>query len=120
MISPAAPIRPIVGTLQRSATGLEERLELHQRWLDHAERGVRADLTGATLTDLKLEGVNLRNAILRDTTFLDSNLCGVNLSGADLTNADFRRGNLMGADLSGADLTKANFQFALLGGVYFA
>src|ERR1700724_3099865 len=109
-----------MATLQKSGVRLEERLALHRLWIERAAGGVRADLSGATLTDLQLAGIDLREAILRGTTFIDSNLSGANLSGADLTDSDLRNGNLMGADLSGADLTGARFQFALLGGAYLA
>ena len=54
-----------MGILQNCDTRLEERLELHRLWLEHSPGGVRADLTGAVLSDLKLEKANLSGAILR-------------------------------------------------------
>ena len=60
--------------VQKSDIRVEERLELHRLWLEHAPEGVRADLTGATLADVKLDGADLREAILRGATFLESSL----------------------------------------------
>ena len=77
-----------MGILQNCDTRLEERLELHRLWLDHAAGGVRADLTGAVLSDLKLDKADLRGAILRETAFLDSSLCGSDLTGADCLSAN--------------------------------
>src|SRR3982075_1669281 len=102
-----------MGTLQNQVTRLEDRLERHRLWLDEAAGGIRPDLTGATLTDLKLEGVNLGRAILRDTTFLASDLCGATFSAADLTNADLRNGTLTGADLPGAGPASPTLHFPL-------
>jgi uncharacterized protein YjbI with pentapeptide repeats len=54
---------------------ISEIIELHQKWLDDEEGGVRADLTNANLTGAKLIGANLT----------DAKLIRANLYGADLT-----------------------------------
>ena len=65
-----------------------------------------------------LEGINLRNSILRE-----ANLCGLGLKGADLSNADLQGAQLWSTDLRDANLTDANFRAAVLlaarlGGAY--
>jgi len=45
-----------MATLQKNGVRLEERLALHRLWIERAPGGVRADLSGATLTDLQLAG----------------------------------------------------------------
>ena len=62
---------------------LEKILELHKRWIDGEDGGVKADFTGA------------------------------NLGGADLRIADLRGANLTGADLRGATLGGANLKGTL-------
>lgn len=61
---------------------LNKALDLHERWLNNKDDGVRADLYEADL--------------------YGANLYGVNLSGADLSRVDLRGANLHGVDLSGA------------------
>jgi uncharacterized protein YjbI with pentapeptide repeats len=61
-------------------TKLDEVLRLHGLWLDGAEGGVRADLTGAILTGADLTGAELTD---------------VDLTGADLQTHENRR---MGPD----------------------
>ena len=73
---------------------LERILELHKKWLNDEEGGVRADLSYADLSYADLSGANLS---------------GANLSGADLSGADLR-----GADLRGADLRGANLDYSCL------
>ena len=70
-----------------------ESLEAHELFFRGKDGGVRADLTGADLSNADLSGVNLSGAILRDAR----------LEGSDLRNA-----RLPGADLSGARLRNAD------------
>ena len=68
---------------------MKEKLELHKKWLNNGEGGVRLDLSGA----------NLRGADLTDADLTDAGLTDADLTDANLTDADLR-----GADLRGADL----------------
>ena len=56
-----------------------------------------------------LEGINLRNASLRN-----ANLSGLNLAKADLTEAQLQGASLASADLRGATLSMANFSATIL------
>ena len=73
---------------------IKKVLELHKKWLNNEEGGVRANLTGADLT-----GANLSYAFLRDADLSCADLSYANLRGVDLRGA-----NLRGADLRGANL----------------
>jgi len=73
---------------------LNDILRLHKLWLNDAENGVRANLSGADLSRADLSGANLYGA----------DLYGANLSGANLSGADLSGANLSGAYLSGANL----------------
>lgn len=61
---------------------LNKVLDLHERWLNHKDDGVRANLAEADLS-----GANLCGADLRKASLSGANLYGVNLSGA--TNIPF-------------------------------
>jgi uncharacterized protein YjbI with pentapeptide repeats len=103
---------------------LEEHLELHKKWLNDENGGVKldlsgADLCGANLYDAELRYANLRYADLRDAELRYANLRyadlrGANLRGADLRDADLRDANLRYADLRGADLRYADLDFSQL------
>lgn len=93
--------------------------------------GARApDLTGIRLKQkLKLRGINLRNALLRDVHFAGSDLSGadfreaacreVDLSGCDLTEARLKGANLKKARLLEANLRRADFRKCNLNGAIF-
>lgn len=66
---------------------LNKVLDLHERWLNHKDDGVRANLAEADLSGANLYGANLSEAELDE-----ANLCG----------ADMREANLHGVNLSGA------------------
>ena len=68
---------------------IKKVLELHKKWLNNEDGGVKADLHGA----------DLRRA---------------NLYGADLHGADLQGANLHGADLRGADLHEADLHGAFI------
>jgi uncharacterized protein YjbI with pentapeptide repeats len=92
----------------------QEVLELHKKWLNNEEDGVRADLSGMNFRGMNLSHTNLSAAYLRDTNFHCVNLSGANLShtnlsGANLSGANLTDANLSGANLSGADLTDSFF-----------
>ena len=76
---------------------LEKILNLHEKWLNGDEDGVRADLSRANLS-----GANLREADLSEA----------NLSGAYLREADLSEADLIGADLNRAYLSRANLSRA--------
>ena len=82
---------------------LNKILELHKKWLNNEEGGVRANL----------QDINLQGAYLRD----------VNLQGANLRGASLQRANLRGANLQGANLEGAYLDFSCLplwcGGIDF-
>jgi len=66
---------------------LKAILAAHKLWLNN-ERGARANLTDADLTDVDLTRANLTDADLTDADLRRANLTGVNLTDADLTGAD--------------------------------
>lgn len=68
-------------------------LPIPSRLQKHIGRG--ADLIGADLRKVDLQGANLRGALL-----IAADLRGTNLSGANLIGADLRDADLRGADLS--------------------
>ncbi len=105
-----------LGTLQSSGATLAERIDLHRRWLAGAPGGIRADFSGETLADLKIEEPICGMLFCGDAALIESNLAGADGVEADLTNADLRHANLQGADLTGADLSAANLQTAWLNG----
>ena len=86
---------------------LKEILELHKKWLDSKEDGVRADLS---YTDLR--NADLRNANLSYANLNYANLSYANLRKAYLKYADLRRADLSYADLSYTNLSYANLNYA--------
>ena len=116
---------------------LNRILTNHLHWLNRNCDGwesMRADLTGANLseTDLSdailiganLTGANLSYAILSDANLTGANLSetylsdailiGANLTGANLSYAILSDANLTGANLSGANLSDAILSDAIL------
>ena len=81
---------------------LNEILELHKKWVNNEEGGIRANLSGADLEEADLEEADLFGA----------NLFGANLFGADLFGANLSDANLKGANLRGADLRGANLDYS--------
>ncbi len=84
-------------------------LELHKKWLNDEQGGVRANLRGADLNY-----ASLREADLRDADLSYANLREANLRGADLRDASLREANLSYASLREADLSYANIDFSQL------
>ena len=67
---------------------LNKILELHEKWLDGEEDGVKADLEIVNLESVNLEGANLQGANLRNADLSFANLYKADLKNADLRNAD--------------------------------
>ena len=95
---------------------LAEILAAHKLWLNDEEGGVRADLSGANLSEADLSGANLSGANLSEADLSGANLSEADLSGANLSGADLSGANLSEADLSEADLRWANLRWANLSG----
>lgn len=111
---------------------LRKVLELHQKWMNYEEGGVRANLNDADLSGLDLRGIDLSGAgvirvnlhgadlrkaylggcNLRQADLSCANLQGAIFYGANLSDANLRESNLDGADLFGANLLLANMQEA--------
>lgn len=111
---------------------LNKALDLHERWLNHKDDGVRANLAEADLSRTYLAEADLREASLSGANLYEANLYGADLSEAeldeaDLCGADMREANLCrailcdanlyGVDMRGADLYEADLYGANLYGV---
>ena len=81
---------------------IEERLELHQKWICNEPGGIRLEEHGADLRGANLRGADLREADLGVADLQEADLQEANLRGANLRGA-----NLWGANLRGADLDYA-------------
>lgn len=113
---------------------LSKILELHRKWLNLEEGGVRANLQGVNLQGIDLHkadlcGANLCGADLRESNLYEANLleanlykanlcaanlCNTNLCRAGLQKSNLCEANLQGSDLRGADLRGANLRGANL------
>jgi len=74
------------------------------------------NLSGASLLQVMLTGVNLEQTNLSNAELIGANLAGVNLQQANLTGANLQQANLTGASLQQVNLTGANLQQANLMG----
>ena len=108
---------------------INEKLELHKKWLYNRVGGQKADFSGMDLRGIDLSGKDLRGidfsnshlnnaklyqsnlvgANLSNTILFKANLYGTNLKNADLYNADLGFSNLLFADLRNANLSKTSF-----------
>jgi hypothetical protein len=95
---------------------LKKMLELHLKWINGEDGGVRANLDGANLDGANLEGANLEGANLEGANLDGANLYGANLVRANLDGANLDGANLDGANLDGANLDGANLEGANLEG----
>jgi hypothetical protein len=93
---------------------LKTILDLHRRWRNGEEGGIRANLADANLARADLARAYLADANLADANLADANLADANLAGANLAGADLAGANLAGADLAGAYLARANLARAYL------
>ena len=66
---------------------LKEILELHKKWLNGENGGIRADLSSADLSYADLSYADLRYANLRYANLRSANLSSANLRSADLRSA---------------------------------
>jgi len=77
---------------------LNKVLELHKKWLNGKEGGVRADLRHANLSETDLYKTDLSNARLGSADLRKADLSYANLCKADLHYADLRKADLRGAN----------------------
>ncbi len=75
------------------------------------------NLSGASLLQVMLAGVNLEQTNLSNGELMGANLAGANLQQANLTGANLQQANLRGANLQQANFTGANLQQANLMGI---
>jgi Pentapeptide repeats (8 copies) len=75
------------------------------------------NLSGASLLQVMLTGVNLELTNLSNGELIGANLAGANLQKANLTGANLQQANLRGANLQQANLTGANLQQSNLMGI---
>jgi len=83
--------------------------------LDWGEDLSGANLAGADLSDVWMEGTDLSGANLSGGHLIFANLAESNLSGADLSGADLTDSFLWNTNMESADLTGANLSSAFLG-----
>lgn len=95
---------------------LSKILELHRKWLNLEEGGVRANLQGVNLQGIDLHKADLCGANLCGADLRESNLYQVNLLEANLYKANLYAANLYNANLLEANLCKANLCAANLYG----
>jgi hypothetical protein len=93
---------------------LKEILELHQKWLNDEDGGIRANLTDANLIDANLTDTNLAYVNLTRANLAGANLTDTNLTDAYLTGANLYRANLTYANLTDTNLNYANLAYANL------
>ncbi|MBD1847482.1 pentapeptide repeat-containing protein [Cyanobacteria bacterium FACHB-63] len=81
------------------------------------DRHREANLRGAYLFNIDLNGADLSRANLRGAYLFNANLREANLSRTNLRGADLSYADLSGADLSEANLSRTNLRGAGLDGV---
>jgi hypothetical protein len=84
---------------------LNEKIKLHELWLNNDKNGIKLDLTNANLRCANLTNANLRYSNLRYSNLRYSNLRYSNLTNADLTNANLSNANLTGIEESLISIT---------------
>ncbi|MFZ4828162.1 MAG: pentapeptide repeat-containing protein [Phototrophicaceae bacterium] len=85
-----------------------------------APKCVGASLTNVNMNGLELRYANLTNANLRGSSFQRANLTGTNFVGAQLDRANFQGANLTDVNFSGANLTNVDFGGAKLENTNFS
>ena len=101
--------------LLEGVTAWNARREQIDFWPDFDSANIPAILQGSSYKHSEihlgtsLEGINLRNALIRN-----ANLSGLNLAKADLQDAKLQGSSFASADLRGATLALANFSEAIL------
>lgn len=97
---------------------LREIISSHNRWLrSGGTEGERANLEGAFIGGVELNGVDFRNANMKNVNFELTSLDGARFSLAELSGARFYKSSLFGAKfirtiLSGARLIESNLATA--------
>jgi uncharacterized protein YjbI with pentapeptide repeats len=79
---------------------LNEKIDLHQKWLAEDRDGERCELD-----DLNVRGLDFSNANLSKAQVWDCDMSGANLSNTNLTNASLTRVTMHDTNLTGAILT---------------
>jgi len=67
----------------------------------------RANLSGASIAEAMLEGIDLSGSNLSNANFAATALCDANLTGACLRDTTFSEFLLVGANLTNVDLSEA-------------
>jgi uncharacterized protein YjbI with pentapeptide repeats len=83
-------------------------------------RGLVMDLKGCRFSELMMEKLDMRNALLEDAVFRDCRLPGTRFDGASLLGTDFSDCYLRGCSFKGCDAQVANFESASLRDAMFA
>ena len=94
---------------------LEKILELHKKWLNDEQEGIRADLSYVDLSKADLRYANLRYANLSYANLSEVNLSDDDLSEAYLRYANLSYANLRYANLSYADLSSIKYNYLSIG-----
>ena len=92
---------------------LEEKIKLHQDWLDNIDGGERLHLKNYNLEYCNLENANIKNANIEYC-----NLENANLKNANLKNANLKYCNLENANLENANLKNTNLKYCNLKNAY--
>ena len=93
---------------------LKKVLELHEKWLNGEQGGIRADLSNTDLRNVDLRGTNLNNADLSNAYLNNADLRFADLSNSNLSNAYLTSANLNDSNLSNANLRYTNLTSANL------
>jgi DNA-directed RNA polymerase subunit RPC12/RpoP len=107
--------RQMGSTNRAEAVAAVDELRAHGWLTDGSLKGeffVKADLEGADLRDINLQGGSLRHANLHKADLSGAALQGVNLFEADLSGANLTRANLRRAEPRYANLEGANLRLA--------
>ncbi len=102
-----------------SVEELKEIIELHRKWLNYEESGIKANFSGADLRDADLIYANFRDADFRDADLRDTDLYGANLRGANFSGANFSYANLSDANFSYANFSNADLNYTNFRGANF-
>jgi glycosyltransferase involved in cell wall biosynthesis len=102
-------------SLEAAVRAVDPALLRRLSW--QAVRLPRIDLRGCRLDGLDLRDAVLENARFQGASFIGADLTAAKLQGADLGRADLTRANLTYADLAGASLAGAVLREAVMDGV---
>ncbi|WP_205408899.1 DNA N-6-adenine-methyltransferase [Listeria goaensis] len=119
-VFPYAEIRFLKGRVKFELKGgnrmnqseLDEKIRLHEMWLNDQYEGDMLRVSSTNLVGLDLSYSNLTGAFLPCANLSFSNLTGANLRSTDLRDAKLTTNSLTNADLSYSNLSGANLSFA--------